>query len=231
MQGTIVMLMALSGLGCHNKCYDVAYTPPSYSCFGGGCYANVYPTQWASPQGYAGCYSAGYSGCYATAYAGCFGGGCFGGCYGSCYSGGYGGYGHGHHGCGLFARLFSCCGWKNRSYYAFDPYGMGSYGMGGGYGNYDPAIFGYALQYNYGTMADEVGPAATSATPSEAAPVPPNPVTPAPTPGSMTTPPTTPAPPTPVTPAPPSGTGLPSSVTPSAPPPPSPADVAPKPKT
>ena len=44
MQGTVVMLMALSGLGCHNKCYDVVYASPTYSCFGGGCYANVYPS-------------------------------------------------------------------------------------------------------------------------------------------------------------------------------------------
>ena len=44
MQGTVVMLMALSGLGCHNKSCDVAYAPPTYSCFGGGCYANVYPS-------------------------------------------------------------------------------------------------------------------------------------------------------------------------------------------
>ncbi len=88
MQGTIVMLMALSGMGCHNKCYDVVYTPPAYGCFGGGCYANAYPTGWASPQGYSGCYATGYSGCYATGYGGCYGGcyggGCFGGGYGSC---------------------------------------------------------------------------------------------------------------------------------------------------
>ena len=37
MQGTLVMLVALSGLGCHNKGCDVAYAPPTYSsCFGGG---------------------------------------------------------------------------------------------------------------------------------------------------------------------------------------------------
>ena len=109
MQGTIVMLMALSGLGCHNRCYDVAYAPPTYGCFGGGCYANVYPTGWASPQGYSGCYATGYNGCYATGYGGCFGGGCFGGGYSSCYSACYGG-GYRPHGCGLLARLFSCCG-------------------------------------------------------------------------------------------------------------------------
>ena len=41
MQGTVVMLMALSGLGCHNKSCDVVYAPPTYSCFSSGCYANV----------------------------------------------------------------------------------------------------------------------------------------------------------------------------------------------
>jgi hypothetical protein len=218
MQGTIVMLMALSGLGCHNKCYDVVYAPPSYGCFGGGCYANVYPTGWASPQSYNGCYAGGYSGCYSAAY-GCFGGGCFGGCYSSCYSACYGGGYGGHHGCGLLARLFSCCRWKNSSYYAFDTYddGLGS-GMG-----YQPPIFGYALQYNYGPgTADAVGPAASSSpsvTPSEAAPVQPNPVPTTPMPSQ-----TAPPPPSATTPPPPSA------VSPAAPPPP--VDVTPvKPKT
>ena len=39
MQGTIVMLMALSGLGCHHKSCDVAYAP---SCYSGGCYGGCY---------------------------------------------------------------------------------------------------------------------------------------------------------------------------------------------
>ncbi len=46
MQGTLVMLVALSGLGCHNQGCDVAYAPPTYSsCFGVGygCYADCYP--------------------------------------------------------------------------------------------------------------------------------------------------------------------------------------------
>ena len=49
MQGTVLMLMALSGLGCHNKSCDVVYSPPAYSCFSGGCYANVYPPDYVSP--------------------------------------------------------------------------------------------------------------------------------------------------------------------------------------
>ena len=105
MQGTVMMLMALSGLGCHNKGYDVVYAPPTYGCYGSGCYANVYPN-FVSPQSYTDGYVGGYSGCYANAYGGgCFGGGCYGGGLSSCYSACYGG---GHHGCGLLAKLFSC---------------------------------------------------------------------------------------------------------------------------
>ncbi len=211
MQGTIVMLMALSGLGCHNKCYDVAYGPPAYGCVGGGCYANVYPTGWASPQSFAGCYAGGYSGCYSTGY-GCFGGGCFGGGYGSCYSACYGG-GYRRHGCGLLAGLFGCCRWKNSDYYAFDT----SYGgpMDSGI-SYNPPIFGYALQYNYGgDSGAQVGPGA-SGTPSEAAPVPPNPVPP----GGPTS--TTPPPPAAVPPA---------TTTPAPPPPPAAVPAVPSPRT
>ena len=43
MQGTIVMLMALSGLGCHHKSCDVAYAPSYYgtgACYG-GCYGGL----------------------------------------------------------------------------------------------------------------------------------------------------------------------------------------------
>src|SRR5271165_3087587 len=105
MQGTVMMLMALSGLGCHNKGCDVAYAAPTYGCYSSGCYANVYPG-FVSPQSYTGCYTGCYSGCYADVYGGgCFGGGCYGGGYSSCYSACYGGR---HHGCGLFARLFGC---------------------------------------------------------------------------------------------------------------------------
>jgi hypothetical protein len=206
MQGTVLMLMALSGLGCHNKSCDVAYAPPTYSCFGGGCYANVYPTDYASPGTYSSCYS-----------------GCYSGCYSSCFSGCFGGYGGGH-GCGLLARLFGGCGWRKHSYsyggcYGGGCYGGGCYGGGMGYDlPYDPPIFGYALQYNYGTMGTNQYPstppgAMATPVPSEAAPpVPPNPAPTTPTtPGA-----TMPAAPMPETPAP--------AVTP---PPPAPADVPP----
>jgi hypothetical protein len=179
MQGTVVMLMALSGLGCHNKCYDVVYAPPTYGCFGGGCYANVYPT-YVAPSSFTGCYAGGYSGCY----SGCYGGGCYGGGWGSCYSACYGGgYWGGHHGCGLLSMLFSCCGWGRHGGWGYGYGGYGGYGYDGGFGgygaygtSYDPAVFGYALQYNYG--APVVGDTVPSSTPSEAVtPVPPSPTT------------------------------------------------------
>jgi hypothetical protein len=179
MQGTIVMLMALSGLGCHNKSCYVAYAPPTYGCFGGGCYANVYPADYVAPV---------YSGCYTSCYSGCYGG-CYGGWYGGCYGGG-------HHGCGLLSWLFSCCGGGGCGGYG-DYWGVG-YDMG-----YSPPVFGYALQYPYGSI-DQAPVSGMGATPSEAAPpVPPNPApsTPTPTapvPGTVSPPAAPPATPTPV---------------------------------
>ena len=58
MQGTIVMLMALSGLGCHHKACDTAYAP---SCYSGGCYGGCYATEYSTvvePSCYSACYSA-----------------------------------------------------------------------------------------------------------------------------------------------------------------------------
>src|SRR5271157_2225866 len=114
MQGTIVMLMALSGLGCHHKSCDVAYVPSYYdtgACYG-GCYGGGYATV-VEPSCYSGCYSSGYSGCYSSGYGGCYGG-CYGGGYDSCYSGCYGGgydscYSGRRHG-GLLSGLFHCFG-------------------------------------------------------------------------------------------------------------------------
>ena len=42
MQGTIVMLMALSGLGCHHKNCAPAYAPACYSAGYSGCYGGCY---------------------------------------------------------------------------------------------------------------------------------------------------------------------------------------------
>jgi hypothetical protein len=41
MLGTVVMLMALSGLGCHNKNCDVAHSTPVSTGFTAACTANV----------------------------------------------------------------------------------------------------------------------------------------------------------------------------------------------
>ncbi len=133
MQGTIVMLMALSGMGCHHMSCAPAY---GGGCYGGagGYYAgyNTYSTPL-----YASC----YSGCYSSYYGA--GGGCYGGCYSSyygagyasCYGGCYGGRKH----CGLFSGygpglfggggLFGCH--RNRGCY------------GGCYGGYSEPIPAY----------------------------------------------------------------------------------------
>jgi hypothetical protein len=199
MQGTFVLLMALSGLGCHNKCYDVAYAPPSYTgCFGNGCYANVYPNYMAPAFVMPSCYSACYGTLYNGCYAGCFGGGCFGGGYSSCYAACYGGcYARRHHGCGLLSWLSHLCGWKSHGYYG--DWGYGGYGWPYGAGSaYEPAIYGYALEYNYGAGTTPTTPGAT---PMEAAPTQPSPVPPGPAPSATPTPPP-PAPET-ITPPPP----------------------------
>ena len=66
MQGTLVMLVALSGLGCHNKGCDIAYGPPTYtSCFGGGWAAmRMFIPGRRRRRAMRGCYGGGYSGCY-----------------------------------------------------------------------------------------------------------------------------------------------------------------------
>src|SRR5262245_55396190 len=143
MQGTIVMLMALSGVGCHHKSCNWA---PSAACYGGGygaCYGNNAPmndTTYVAPSGYSACYSLCYSGSYTMGYGGCYGGGGWGGCYGGgCYGGGcYGGGGWGCYGgrrCGLFGGggLFGgLFGWKNRGNHCSDlAYAAGGCSDGG----------------------------------------------------------------------------------------------------
>ncbi len=219
MQGTVMMLMALSGLGCHNKGCDMVYAPPTYSCYSSGCYANVYPS-YVSPQSYTGCYAGGYSGCYATVYdGGCFGGGCYGGGLSSCYSACYGGR---HHGCGLLAKLFSCCGAKRHGCYG------SSYGYGGDFGAYEADFYGpfgydlpysasmngYARAFNYGVGAPGEadmgysGGLPAAGTPTEAAP---------------------PVPATPVSPSTPSATTPPAGTPDTVTPPPTPKPVIPNP--
>ena len=228
MQGTLVMLVGLSGLGCHNKGCDVAYVPPSYSsCFGSGCYANWYPEP-VTPACYRRAIAAAIAalgGSYGGGCYGSFGGSCFGSCYGgsfdSCYGGGcYTGHHRRMGGCGL-GKLFSCFHKRHSSCYADSCYSASSCYSS----SYSPAIFGSALGMNYapyssgqstfvsgqsmaapskqwGGTTSMTPASATPATrtPSEAVtPVAPTPVTPQPV-----TPPTgggvTPPPPIPVTP-------------------------------
>ena len=124
MQGTIVMMMALSGLGCHHKkccvdyvapCYTVSYPAPSHQgCYGGG--------------GYGGCYGGSMAyvapACYCNGLRwmlwrrDCYGGGCYGCggataavCYGavaaSCcpprQEAGFSCFGHRRRACDVFA--------------------------------------------------------------------------------------------------------------------------------
>ena len=77
MQGTIVMLMALTSLGCKHKSCDVA---PVASCYS-SCYSSCSSASYTTVQ--TSCYT---SSCYSSGGS-CYGGG---GCYSSCYSGGHG---------------------------------------------------------------------------------------------------------------------------------------------
>src|SRR5271157_5635580 len=219
MQGTIVMLMALSGLGCHHKSCDVAYVPSYYdtgACYG-GCYGGGYATV-VEPSCYSGCYSSGYSGCYSNGY---------GGCYDSCYSGR-------RHG-GLLSGLFHCFGgwggsWKqgcgrfggHHRGYAYDACCYGGDYYSTSYSDYSPAVFGSTMPIYETPMT--TGQGAASSSPAYEAPATPAPETPATAaPAAATPPPPTPAPgasaaPSPAVPAPP----------PPAPSIPAPAAVKPK---
>ena len=151
MQGTIVMLMALTGVGCHNKgCNDCDYGAP----YMGGCYSSAYDVGYASYG--PGCYGTtsydayngvGYNSCYGGGgyYGGdaCYGGGCYGGgCYG-------GGGGHGHRG------LFACmkrkrCGICNPAPVCAPVAYGGCYGGGysetASFGSYTPVYGGMSPQ-------------------------------------------------------------------------------------
>jgi hypothetical protein len=230
MQGTIVMLMALSGLGCHHKSCDVAYVPSYYGTGGcyGGCYGGGYATV-VEPSCYSGCYSSGYSGCYSSGYSGgydsCYSG-CYGGGYDSCYSGR-------RHGC-LLSGLFHCFGgwggsWKqgcglfghHRGYGYDDGYYGNEFGgdyYSTTYSDYSPAVFGSSVPI-YERPLTAGSPAAEA----PATPAPETPATPAPAaaqPGQTSVP--TPPPPTPAT-------GAPAVTPPSVPAPPTPAPSIPDP--
>jgi hypothetical protein len=175
MQGTIAVLMALSGLGCHHKSYDVAPVAACYSACYGGCYGGCYALSYAAPavatyptmQGPVlidGC----YGGCYATAgwAPACYASACYDACYGGCYGG------RKRH--GLFACLFG--GHKHRRAAAWCPppapacytsYAHACYGGGYSagmpvYGDYTPAYVTSGPIYGAGQVIGTT-PQATSA--------------------------------------------------------------------
>ena len=205
MQGTIAMLMALSGLGCHHKsCAPVVVE----SCYT-SCHSSCYSSCYASPQVVSDVVipaSQCYSSCYATTtYSSCYSS-CYNSnsCYSSCYSNGHG---HARKGHGLFGGLFH----HKRRAAACDTCNLGVVDACYStpvYGSYTPA---YVTSYPssqgviYGAPQGTMAPPATAVdtTVPPPAPVPavapapaPAPVEPAPAPKPETviTPPPAPAP-------------------------------------
>jgi hypothetical protein len=218
MQGTIAVLMALSGLGCHHKscdvavpsCYSSCYSAPvvDMGCGGCGAYtAPVYPAPAIIDYGWS---QVSYAGCGSP----CGGSPCGGRRHGlfSCLFGGH--------------RRAGCC--------SPTPICYNNYAMPMVYGDYTAASVVPSAQYAAPQTLAPVGtvepaPAATTTpAPTPAAPVP------APEPGATPPPPPAPAPdvpappaaaaPVPGVPAPPAIPGV-----PTIPAPPAPAGVtAPK---
>jgi hypothetical protein len=191
MQGTVVMLLALSGLGCHHKKSAPVYVETSYSsCYTDGCYSSCYSGT--------GCYSSCYSGAaYSPAEYSCYS------CYSSCYSAPR--HRHGLFGCKR--RSCAACCAPAPAPPVCDPCGFAGGGLYSGpgfsdlpvYGTYTPVYQGYSQGQYIGSTQTYSAPAAPPATPA-AKPADAAPTTPeAPSPGN---PAPTPAPPTPVTPAP-----------------------------
>ena len=198
MQGTIVMLMALSGLGCHHTGCGPAVAP----CYD-GCYGNTVPmcyTTYVAPS----CYSACYSLCYSGSYTGCFGGGRR-GCFGGGRRGLFGGLCH---------KRSYCCDYPVPACYD-GLYGCYGSGFGGGLAYGSPVYGSYAPVLGSGPMMG--GPIMGG--PIMGPTLPPTTVTPA-TP-SPTTPPTEVAPPG--APSPPAEPPTPPPAEPPTPPAPRPA--------
>ena len=145
MQGTVVMLLALSGLGCHHKKCEPAYVSSCYS----SCYSSGYSSSSCYSSGYSGyssCYS-GSSSCYSSS---CYSSSCYSSCYSSdsssCYSSCYSTPRH-HH--GLFGhkrnRCQACC--EPAPVMAVAPSCDAcstGYGSAPVYGTYTPVYEGYA---------------------------------------------------------------------------------------
>jgi hypothetical protein len=241
MQSAIVLLVALTGVGCHNKSCDTCYEP-AVSVIGYGCYSGYTDA----------CYTAYAPACYATAYSGCYGGGwgCYGrgwgdACYsmgdwsGSCYGGAcYGGWSHGYKKRHRHGGLFG--GFKRRRCDICNPQPVYASCYGGWWDScYSQPVFGsYTPTYGsgqYGSSqygaAQVVSPMTTEPVPGvEPAPEVPTPATEAPItpPSDAPAVPTAPAPgdvPTGAPPAPAPG-GLPTEA-PAVPAVPSPGDAIP----
>jgi len=72
MQGAIVMVIAFSGLGCHNKCSDMSDAPSVYRSTGGAD-TNLYRS-YTTPSSYPGYDSRSYTVCDSSAYTSHWGG-------------------------------------------------------------------------------------------------------------------------------------------------------------
>ena len=209
MQGTVVMLLALSGLGCHHKQVAPVAATCYSSCYsGGGCYSSCYSSGCYS-SGYSGCYSSGYSSCYSSCYSGAAYSPASYSCY-SCYSSCYTAKRH-HH--GLFGhkrRSCEACCAPAPVEPVCDPCSLGSDLPV--YGTYTPVYGGYSSGQNLGTTqsysAPMMGAPAPAGDMAPAAPSAPSPGNPAP-----------PAAPVPAVPGVPSLPGVPGTPPPATPPP------------
>lgn len=176
MQGTVLILMALSGVGCHHKAHH-GYAPVLTGCYAGyesACYASYEPACYAEPVVLDGCYGAA---CYSGGYGAASLSACYGDIYDACYSvpACYGGYRKHRHG-----GLFGCfkrkrCGACNGGYAYDSCYSAPVFGV------YPPATYGdtvYGASQIYGSgqvygpgqtwgaapMAADAVPAATTTT-------------------------------------------------------------------
>jgi hypothetical protein len=209
MQGTVVMLLALSGLGCHHK--SVVTTGYVETCYSSGCYSSCY----SGSSCYSSCYSSGYSSCYSSCYSGAAYSPADYSCY-SCYSSCYSSKRHKHGLFGCKKKTCGACAPVETVYEApiCDPCG------GMSYGSYTPVSAAYPTG-QMGYTSSQLAPVAKPVMTETAAPSAPD----APSPGNPTpvvAPPVTPPTPAPATATPPvvPPTPAPATTPPATPPPP-----------
>ncbi len=234
MQGTVVMLMALSGLGCHHKgfsgpvqtCYSSCYSNVSSGCYSAPVAVEYTPASYVAPS----CYSECYSSCYSAAYTGCYASYAAPACAPAPrhHHGLFGLCGRKRQSCGACAGAYApaCYGGTASMYgncYSPDAGFAIGYSIGNGacYSttfppNYAPAVFGTSMPIVYGSGQGTVSPQSSYSAPTPAPAVAPtsassdpNAAAPAaaPTTEPKTPPPPAAAPPTdPTTPPPPAAT-------------------------